>query len=46
MHNVHLKKFPSRILLLFSRYNNVYKNTYNITTLYKSKPLYHGIVYM
>ena len=28
MHNVHLKKCPSRISLLFPRYNNVYKNTF------------------
>ena len=29
MHNVHLKKCPSRISLLFPIYNNVYKNTFH-----------------
>ena len=29
MHNVHLKKCPSRISLLFHRYNNLYKNTFH-----------------
>ena len=29
MHNVNLKKCPSRILFLFPRYNNLYKNTFH-----------------
>ena len=29
MQNVHLKKFPSKISLLFPRYKNVYKNTFH-----------------
>ena len=29
MHNVHLKKCPSRISLLFPTYNNIYKNTFH-----------------
>ena len=29
MQNIHLKKCPSRILLLFPIYNNVYKNTFH-----------------
>ena len=29
IHNVHFKKSPSRISLLFLRYNNVYKNTFH-----------------
>ena len=31
MHNVHLKKYPSRISLLFPIYNNVYKNHFIIS---------------
>ena len=57
MHSVHLKKFPSRILLLFPRYNNVYTNTFNNFKLpyIKSshhhkllslKALNHGIIYV
>ena len=29
MHNVHLKKYPSRISLLFPRYNNLYKKNFS-----------------
>ena len=29
MQNVYLKKCPIRISLLFSRYNNLYKNTFH-----------------
>ena len=29
MHNVHLKKCPSRISLLFPRYTNLYKHTFH-----------------
>ena len=29
MHNVHLKKCPSKISLLFPRYNNLYNNCFN-----------------
>ena len=29
VHNVHLKKCPSKISLLFPIYNNVYKNTFH-----------------
>ena len=57
MHNVHLKKCPSRISLLFPIYNNVYKNTfYNfklpyinqavIINHYHLKALNHGIIYV
>ena len=52
MHNVHLKKCPSRISLLFPRYNNLYKNTFHnfklphqsfIINHYHLNALYDGI---
>ena len=42
MHNVHLKKCPSRISLLFPIYNNVYKNTfYNFKLPYIKSSRHH-----
>ena len=42
MHNVHLKKCPSRISLLFPRYNNLYKNTFhNFKLLYIKSSRHH-----
>ena len=56
MHNVHLKKCPSRISLLFPRYNNLYKNTFHnfklpyikavIINHYHVKAINHGIIYI
>ena len=34
MHNIHLKKCPSRISLLFPIYNNVYQNTFIISNYF------------
>ena len=42
MHNVHLKKCPSRISLLFPIYNNVFKNTfYNFKLPYIKSSRHH-----
>ena len=41
MHNVHLNKCPSRISLLFPRYNNLYKNTFHNLKLPYIKPSRH-----
>ena len=41
MHKVHLKKFPSRISLLFPRYNNLYKNTFHNFKLPYIKSIRH-----
>ena len=42
MHNVHLKKWPIRISLLFPRYNNVYKNTFHNFKLPYIKSSHHN----
>ena len=41
MHNMHLKKCPSRISLLFPRYNNLYKNTFHNFKLPYIKSSHH-----
>ena len=42
MYNVQLKKCPSRISLLFPRYNNLYKNTFhNFKLPYIKSSRYH-----
>ena len=42
IHNVHLKKCPSRISFLFPIYNNVYKNTFhNFKLPYIKSSRYH-----
>ena len=41
MYNVHLKKCPSRISLLFPIYNNVYKNTFHNFKLPYIKSSHH-----
>ena len=45
MHNVHLKKYPSRISLLFPRYNNMYKNTFhNLKLTYIKSSCHHKLL--
>ena len=45
MHNVHLKKCPSIISLLFHRYINLYKNTFtNFKLPYIKSSLHHKLL--
>ena len=42
MHNIHLKKCPSRISLLFLRYNNLYtKSFHNFKLTYIKSSRHH-----